>query len=272
MQEWKYSDGMEPPLTKWLPMGDIPSGVFNGMIHPLLLSPIKGAIWYQGESNTGDPAGYAVKFPMMISDWRLHFGQGYFPFHFVQLANFGTPSELPSQEGWPLLREAQQKALLHPNTGMATAIDVGDAFNIHPQNKQDVGRRLALLALKSSYGKSVESSGPVYQEDKIQGDKLVVRFDHAAGLQTADKLASQMLFRGRSRPGVSPRHRHHRGRFHLAFLGARAISIAARYAFSADSGRQSGQCRGPPRHTRSALTIGMKFPRNPDTGDTAESR
>lgn len=233
MSGWKYSDAMEPPLTKWLPMGDIPSSLFNGMIHPLLRSPIKGAIWYQGESNAVDPAGYAVKFPMMISDWRLHFSQGYFPFFFVQLANYGAPSELPSQEGWPLLREAQQKALLHPNTGMATAIDVGDPYDIHPKNKQDVGRRLALLALKSSYGKPVESSGPVYQDFKIQGNKLVLRFDHAAGMRTTDNLAPKCFsIAGADRVFYPAK----------ATIDGEAISlsservpspVAARYAFSA---------------------------------------
>lgn len=147
---WKYSDTMEPPLTKWLPMADIPSSLFNGMLHPLLRSPITGATWYQGESNVGDAAGYALKFPLMIADWCIHFRQGYFPFYFVQLANFAVPSELPSQVGWPLLREAQASALHVPNTGMATAIAVGDPLDIHPRDKKSVGHRLALQALAAT--------------------------------------------------------------------------------------------------------------------------
>ncbi len=229
---WKFSDAMEPPLTKWLPMADIPSALFNGMIHPLLRSPIKGAIWYQGEANTGDPSGYAVKFPLMISDWRVHFRQGYFPFHFVQLANFGAPSELPSQDGWPLLREAQAATLRFPDTGMAVAIDVGEALDIHPQNKQAVGHRLALQALAASYGKSLEASGPVYRKQEIRVGALVIHFDHSTGLTTSD--------------GQPPRSFAIAGadrRFHLAraaiegntvVLSSDAVPapVAARYAFA----------------------------------------
>ena len=231
---WMVSDSMEPPLPKWLPMADIPSCLFNGMIHPLLGSPIKGAIWYQGESNTGDPAGYAVKFPLMISDWRVHFRRGYFPFYFVQLANFGSPAELPSQDGWPLLREAQAATLRHPETGMATAIDVGEALDIHPRNKQAVGRRLALQALAATYGKPIAADGPAYQRMETREGKLVIHLDHAAGLATSDGGPP----RGFSIAGTDRR-------FHAAtaviegesvVLASPAVAapVAARYAFAAN--------------------------------------
>ena len=230
---WKYSDAMEPPLTKWLPMGDIPCSLFNGMLHPLLGSPIKGAIWYQGESNVGDATGYALKFPLMIADWRIHFRQGYFPFYFVQLANFGAPSELPSQDGWPLLREAQASALHVPDTGMAVAIDVGDPLDIHPHNKQAVGRRLALQALAATYGKTIQASGPIYQKIETRGQQLVVHFDHAEGLTTSDgQPPKSFAIAGADR------------RFHLAkaiiqeqtiVLSSDQVPapVAVRYAFSA---------------------------------------
>ncbi len=233
LEGWRYSDTMEPPLTKWLPMGDIPCSLFNGMLHPLLRSPIKGAIWYQGESNVGDAAGYALKFPLMIADWRIHFRQGYFPFYFVQLANFGVTSELPSQDGWPLLREAQAAALHVPNTGMATAIDVGDPLDIHPHDKKSVGHRLALQALAATYGKSTEANGPTYRKiETIQGN-LIVHFDHAEGLTPA----SGETIKGFSIAGTDRR-------FHLAKAVIREQTlvlssdqvpapVAVRYAFSA---------------------------------------
>lgn len=229
---WKFSDTMEPPLTKWLPMGDIPSSLFNGMLHPLLRSPIKGVLWYQGESNVGDAAGYALKFPLMISDWRIHFHQGYFSFYFVQLANFGTTSELPTQDGWPLLREAQAVALHVPNTGMATAIDVGNPLDIHPHDKKSVGHRLALQALAATYGKSITAHGPVFRKIAPTQGSVIVHFDHADGL----KPASGDSIKGFSIAGADRR-------FHLAKAVIQGQSVvlsseqvpspvAVRYAFS----------------------------------------
>ncbi len=229
---WKFSDGLEPPLTRWLPMADIPSALFNGMIQPLLGSPIKGVIWYQGESNTGDPAGYAVKFPLLISDWRVHFRQGYFPFNFVQLANFGPVSELPSQDGWPLLREAQAAALQLPDTGMATAIDVGDALDIHPRNKQAVGRRLALQALAGSYGKSIEADGPVYQKQEIRAGGLVIHFDHATGLTTSDGQAPKSFTIAGADRCFHPAHAVIEGKTLRLSSAAVSAPMAARFAFS----------------------------------------
>ena len=122
----------------------------------------------------------------MILDWRKHFHQDAMPIYFVQLANLGKPSEQTSNDGWPLLREAQAKSLALPATGMATAIDIGEPDNIHPKNKQEVGRRLALHALAKSYGKAVNCDGPVFRKSEIRGNSLVIHFDHADGLKTTD--------------------------------------------------------------------------------------
>jgi sialate O-acetylesterase len=120
--------------------------LFNGMIAPLTKFVLRGVIWYQGESNVGRAAEYRRLFPTMITDWRKVWGLGDFPFLFVQLANFLAPKPEPSESAWAELREAQTFALKLPNTGMATAVDIGDANDIHPRNKQEVGRRLALVA------------------------------------------------------------------------------------------------------------------------------
>lgn len=183
---WKCSDSMEPPLPEFLSLTDIPSCLFNGMIHPLLQSPVKGVIWYQGEQNLGNADAYAKRFPAMIRDWREHYKQDTMPFYFVQLANLGAPSDLPANDPWPLLREAQAKALALPATGMATAFDIGEALDIHPKNKQDVGHRLALQALAKTYGKPIECHGPVYLKSAAQGSSLIVHFTHADGLKTTD--------------------------------------------------------------------------------------
>src|SRR6185437_13356371 len=128
----------------------------------------KGAIWYQGESNADRAKQYRKLFPAMIQDWRNRWGEGNFPFLFVQLANFGNwkpRPEQPADSAWAELREAQTMTLKKsPHTGMAVIIDIGDSADIHPKDKQDVGKRLALLAEKKVYGKtSVEDSGPMYE-------------------------------------------------------------------------------------------------------------
>ena len=123
-----------------------PSTLFNAMINPLIPYAIKEAIWYQGESNAGDDVRYGVLFPAMIEDWRARWGEGDFPFFFVQLAGFGASQNDPKGGRWAFLRESQSKALALPATGMATAVDVGDFKDIHPRNKFDVAKRLGLLA------------------------------------------------------------------------------------------------------------------------------
>ncbi len=154
------------------------------MIHPLLRYRMAGVIWYQGESNTSRPAMYGRLFPLLIEDWRRLWGEEDFPFYFVQLASYLPQPKDPNEESsWARLREAQASVLKKvPHTGMAVTIDIGEGDNIHPVNKQDVGRRLALAALAGTYSRSIEFAGPTYAGMSVEGDRIRVRFTHAAGL------------------------------------------------------------------------------------------
>ncbi|MFI5157187.1 MAG: sialate O-acetylesterase, partial [Chitinophagales bacterium] len=166
-----------------------PTLLFNAMINPLVPFAIRGAIWYQGEANAGRAFQYRSIFPLMINDWRQHWHQGDFPFYFVQLASFNA-SNGNSEQGseWAELREAQSLTLSLPNTGMAVTTDIGNPVDIHPKNKQDVGKRLAVIALNNEYGQKMEYYGPVYQSMKIDGDKVVLGFAHLGeGLIAKDK-------------------------------------------------------------------------------------
>ena len=158
-----------------------PSTLYNGMIAPLLPMRIRGAIWYQGESNAGRAYQYRTIFPAMIQDWRTHWKQGDLPFFFVQLANFMKRDAQPGDSAWAELREAQTMTLGLPKTGQAVIIDIGEASNIHPKNKQDVGRRLALAARAVAYGEDVTYSGPMYKSMKVDGGKVRLTFDHTGG-------------------------------------------------------------------------------------------
>ena len=149
------------------------------MIAPLIPYGIRGAIWYQGESNVGRAEQYRKLFPAMIQDWRRTWGQGDFPFLFVQIASFENPRGPKNK--WPDLREAQLLTLTLPKTGMAVAIDIGDQYDIHPRNKQDVGRRLALAAQAIAYGKDLVYSGPIFESMQVQDNKARLRFRHARG-------------------------------------------------------------------------------------------
>jgi sialate O-acetylesterase len=149
------------------------------MIAPLLNYPLKGVIWYQGEANTSKALEYRELFPTLIRDWRSKWNQGDFPFLFAQLPNFMKVQEQPSESNWALLRESQLKTLSVPNTGMAVGIDIGEWNDIHPLNKQDVGKRLALAAEKLAYGEEhIVYSGPVYKSMKIEGNKIILSFSH----------------------------------------------------------------------------------------------
>lgn len=179
--EWRYRLGatMEPlaPQTfiRWKPLG-----LYNGMIAPLLNYAFKGVIWYQGESNTGNPGEYAKTFPALIRDWRRQWHRGDFPFLYVQLPNFMEAKDQPSESQWAELREAQLQALRVPGTAMAVAIDIGEWNDIHPLNKKDVGGRLALAARKIAYGENdIVYSGPIYKSMKIKKNKIVLSFAHA---------------------------------------------------------------------------------------------
>ena len=177
------SDGAPVPTAPTIPDDPRrnpwrPAGLFNAMIMPLTPYAIRGAIWYQGESNAERPAQYRKLFPAMIRDWRRVWGEGDFPFLFVQLANWGIYSP---EANWPELREAQLKTLSLPKTGMAVAIDIGDGSDIHPKNKQEVGHRLALAAQAIAYGRDVIYSGPIYESMSIEGGKIRLRFKHVYG-------------------------------------------------------------------------------------------
>jgi sialate O-acetylesterase len=169
-----------PPSLPKDPRADpsLPSGLFDGMVMPLAPYTIRGVIWYQGESNSDRPFQYRKLFPAMIHDWRQAWGEGDFPFLYVQLANWGVHS---LKWRWPELREAQSMALSLPKTGMAVTIDIGDGSNIHPQNKQEVGYRLSLAAQGIAYGRDVVYSGPTLESTAVEGGAIRLRFQHADG-------------------------------------------------------------------------------------------
>lgn len=177
--DWKYRMGVEmEPLSgqtfiRWKPLG-----LFNGMIHPLLKYDISGVIWYQGESNTRNPEEYSELFPALIDDWRNHWEEGEFPFLYVQLANFMEPADQPEESSWAALRQAQLETLSRPNTGMAVTIDIGEWNDIHPLNKKDVGQRLARWARGMVYGEEIVQSGPIVDDVKNEGNRLVLTFTH----------------------------------------------------------------------------------------------
>lgn len=160
------------------------SVLYNGMIAPLLPFPIRGVIWYQGESNAPRAFQYAKLFPAMITDWRKGWKKPELPFLFVQLANYVSDKQKPDhsaepeESAWAELREAQSKALSLPRTGMACTIDIGDARDINPRNKQDVGRRLAQVALKVAYGKKIVASGPTFKSIQVNGNEVRIEFDN----------------------------------------------------------------------------------------------
>jgi len=175
--------GNTPPPRPAAPEGpghpNTPAGLWNGMIAPLVPYTIRGAIWYQGESNANSDQhayNYRRLFATMIEDWRNRWGEGDFPFLFVQLANYQTNGR------WPVLRESQSETLRLANTAMAVTIDIGEPKDIHPKNKQDVGLRLALAARAIAYGQPVEYSGPVYRTATPEGGALRVYFTHADGM------------------------------------------------------------------------------------------
>jgi sialate O-acetylesterase len=147
------------------------------MISPLTNTSIRGAIWYQGESNVDRPSEYADLFKTLVTDWREKWHQGDFPFIYVQLPNFNKPRNSPSESNWALLREAQLKALSLPATGMAVAIELGEWNDIHPLRKKEVGRRLALAAQRTAYNDNeVVSSGPMWHSMEVVGSEVILKF------------------------------------------------------------------------------------------------
>lgn len=178
---WTSRKALEAnPTLKPLAGSGENSFLYNGMIAPILPYAIRGAIWYQGESNLGRAFQYRTLFPAMIANWRADWGQGDFPFGFVQLAPFRYNGQ--NVINWAELCEAQRMTLdASPNTGMAVTTDIGDVKDIHPKNKQEVGRRLALWALAKVYGKTIVYSGPIYKSMSTEGNKVRLQFDHIGG-------------------------------------------------------------------------------------------
>ena len=184
---WKYKVGIVK-FNAVLSPNSYPTLLYNAMIHPLVPFAIKGAIWYQGESNVERAKQYRRVFPDLIKDWRAHWNQGDFPFLFVQLANLRKQDSIPVESDWAELREAQTMTLALPNTGMAVTTDVGEALDIHPKNKQTVGLRLALAGLKVAYQKDIVYTGPVYQSMNVEGNKVTLTFDQiGSGIKIKDK-------------------------------------------------------------------------------------
>jgi sialate O-acetylesterase len=187
-EAWTTREALEadPTLKYLLPASPIKAGnpnqgtvLFNGMIAPLLPYSIKGAIWYQGESNAGRAWEYRTLFPTMIKSWRTAFNQGDFPFLFVQLAPFMATTTVPADSAWAELRDAQRHtSLTVPNTAQAVITDVGETSDIHPRRKEPVGARLALAARALAYREKIEYSGPVFQDLSIEGNKVALRFSH----------------------------------------------------------------------------------------------
>ncbi|MDQ6528805.1 sialate O-acetylesterase [Flavobacterium sp. LHD-85] len=163
-----------------------PSLLYNAMVNPLVPYAMQGVLWYQGEANVWRAAEYKKSFPLMINDWRTKFKQGNFPFYFVQLSTFdefGGNSQKGSR--WAELREAQSETLKLPNTGMAVTTDIGNAKDIHPTNKQDIGLRLAAIAMNNLYGKKQVHSGPTYKSQTIKENEIILTFDNiGSGLST----------------------------------------------------------------------------------------
>lgn len=176
-----------------------PTGLFNGMINPLLPYAVCGVLWYQGESNTDRPSEYHALFAAMITAWRAHFGQGAIPFYWVNLPNWHSAGD-PSDMGFAWLRAAQTDTLSLPNTGQAIAIDIGDPNDIHPRNKQEVGRRLALLAKHRLYGVTCDDTGPVFASATREGAAMRVRFTEVSGgLISHDKPPQALEIAGADR-------------------------------------------------------------------------
>ena len=185
--DWRFKVGMVSFQPDGQRINKIPTILYNRMIHPLLGFPIKGVIWYQGESNANSveqAAAYRRLFRDMISSWRRewHGSNPEFPFLWVQLPNYGTVDSLPpASSDWATVRESQAAALTLPNTGQVVAIDLGQAEELHPRNKQDVARRLALVARAVAYGEHVVSSGPTYRRHTVQGNRVTIELGNPGG-------------------------------------------------------------------------------------------
>lgn len=184
---WKFRVGSVSLAPDEQHVNHVPTLLYNKMVHPLRSYPVAGVIWYQGESNANSDvqaAEYRQRFNALIRQWRRAWGEaaGPIPFLWVQLPNFGAvDAEPPAHAAWATLRESQTAALSLPRTGQAVAIDLGDPGDIHPRNKQEVGRRLALVSLKVAYRRAVTASGPTYRSHVVRAARVVVKFQVPGG-------------------------------------------------------------------------------------------
>jgi len=185
LDNWVYSTEVEAPMPIEERFENLPAFLYNGMIHPLRHYGMRGVIWYQGESNVGEAPLYGDLFKGLINDWRRTTGQD-FAFLFVQLAGFGAFKTPQANSAWAEIRFQQELALVLPNTGMATAVDVGEEFDVHPGNKQDVAKRLWLEARRVSFGDSIVSQAPRVVKHKRKGRKVALRFDTGSTLRVKD--------------------------------------------------------------------------------------
>lgn len=211
-----------------------PEGLYNAMIHPIEKYHIKGVIWYQGESNTGDPEAYKTLFPDMIADWREKWGQQPedFPFIFVQLANFMEAYDAPTDSNWARLREAQLETLQVPNTGMAVAIDVGEWNDIHPLNKKDVGDRLAQAAKNLAYGEEIVAGGPIFESYEVKGDSIEIHFKNVGdGLMAEDGELKEFAIAGKDQKFVWANARIEGDKI-VVFSPKISNPVAVRYAWA----------------------------------------
>ena len=189
---WQYKAGKALSPDRYMKNGITiqyqPAALYNAMIAPFVGFSIKGFLWYQGESNSGNAVEYKQLFPAMIADWRKKWNQGHVPFIYVQLPGFMDANYLPGESQWAQLREAQLQALSLPNTGMAVTIDLGEWNDVHPQDKKDVGHRAALAAEKVAYGENdIVYSGPIYQSSKVDNNKIIITFTNiGSGLISND--------------------------------------------------------------------------------------
>ncbi|CAC9974071.1 sialate O-acetylesterase [Flavobacterium panici] len=188
--DWKYNigaDSKDLPAKPYLAQGqNRPSAIYNAMIAPLLDYKIKGIIWYQGESNAERAFQYQKLLPLLINDWRAKFKDKNLPFLYVQLANYKQQKQQPDNSDWAELREAQFMALKLPNTGMAVTTDIGNGEDIHPKNKQDVGGRLANIALAKVYNTKIEYSGPLYKSYTVKANVITIDFDFNENIKAKD--------------------------------------------------------------------------------------
>lgn len=231
---WKFRVGSVSLGTDGQRINKVPSLLYNRMVHPIIRYPVKGVIWYQGESNANNDqqaAAYAPLFAGLIRDWRRAWGDDGLPFLWVQLPNFGTADvNAPGSGSWAVIRESQSAALSLPGTGQVVAIDVGDPADIHPRDKEPVGRRLALVARRVAYGERVEDSGPVYRGHTLRDGRVVIDFHHARGLTARGELGA-VAVAGADRRWVWARARVEGNRL-VVWSPEVPEPVAVRYAWS----------------------------------------